>query len=208
MASNIDATKPATGAATTQSVRDNFLTAKNEISDLQLERLLRLESGNESTELFQQCAVSNTPQVVQFSAVRFINPNSTASFEFDSVNNEIVFNETGWYHVDLSLHVTRKTAGAGAADWSIFAQLKVPSGSFTNFQASRRVRTFDGTTADFKAFFQIGFVSKIEEAGTRLRWMQSCSDASKTVGIIGYPAAAPLPSSAGATFSIFRMGSL
>lgn len=208
MASNIDATKPATGAATTQSVRDNFATAKSEISDLQLSRLLRLESVNESTEIFQQCVVNNTPQVVQFSSVRFINPNSTASFEFDSVNNEIVIHEPGWYHVDLSLHVVRKVAGAGTSDWSIFAQLKVPAGSFTNFAASRRVKTFDGPVANFKDFFTISFVSKVEVADTRLRWMQSCDDVTKQVGIISYPAAAPLPSSSGATFSIFRMGSL
>lgn len=35
MTSNIDATKPTTGSATTQSVRDNFQTAKDEISALQ-----------------------------------------------------------------------------------------------------------------------------------------------------------------------------
>lgn len=35
MASNIDATKPTSGTATTQSVRDNFLAAKNEIEALQ-----------------------------------------------------------------------------------------------------------------------------------------------------------------------------
>lgn len=37
MASNIDSTKPATGAATTQSVRDNFGYAKEEIEALQTE---------------------------------------------------------------------------------------------------------------------------------------------------------------------------
>ena len=35
MSSNIDATKPAAGAATTQSVRDNFAAAKAEIEALQ-----------------------------------------------------------------------------------------------------------------------------------------------------------------------------
>lgn len=37
MASNIDETKPAEGNATTLSVRDNFATAKSEISELQIQ---------------------------------------------------------------------------------------------------------------------------------------------------------------------------
>jgi len=206
--SNIDPLVPASGNPTTQSVRDNFATAKAEIGDLQLPRVLRLEYFNESTEAFQACAVNDTPQVVQFTSTRFLNPAGTSVFEFDSVNNEIVMHETGWYHVDLNLHVVRKVAGAANVDWSVHAQLKVPSGSFTNFGVSRRIKTFDGAFANFKEFVTVSFVTQVTVADTRLRWMQACADVTKNMGIIAYAAVSPYPSAAGAVLSMHRLGSL
>lgn len=209
MASNIDATKPTTGTAATQSVRDNFLTAKNEISDLQQVRMIRLSSTDDVSSIFQQCAVNNVPQVVSFNQTTFNYPAGNAAFEFDSVNNEVIFKETGIYDVSVSLHVVRQVAGAGTADWSIHSQLKTPSGGvFTNFPSSLRLATFDGTVANFKRFVGISFKSVVTEANTRIRWMQSCTDVSKTVGIISYPAAGALPAAAGVIFSMHRIGGL
>lgn len=204
----IDATKPVTGSPTTQSVRDNFGIAKSEISDLQLARTLRLEFVNESTEVFQACAVNNVQQVVTFNAVRYINPNSAASFEFDSVNSEIQFNESGWYELSASMHIVRKTAGGGIADWAVNSQIKPPAGSFANLSGSLRTRSFDGTIANFKEFVGFSTILKVDVAGTRTRVMQTCSDVSKNVGIINYAAAAPLPSGPGIVLSIHRIGPL
>lgn len=208
MTSMIDATKPITGSPTTQSVRDNFAIAKSEISDLQLARVVRLESVNEATELFQACAVNNVQQVIQFNTVRYLNPNSAASFEFDSVNSEIQFNEAGWYNVSIAMHIVRKTAGASLADWAVNTQIKPPGGSFANLAGSMRTRSFDGTIANFKEFVGFSAILKVDAAGTRARVMQTCSDVTKNVGIISYPAVAPLPSGPGIVMSIIRIGSL
>lgn len=209
MASNIDATKPITGSPTTQSVRDNFATAKSEISDLQLVRAFRLTSVNDASELFQQCNVNNTPQIVQFNQETFIQPLDESSVEFDSVNNEVIYHEAGWYHVDVSIHVVRKTAGAGLATWTLHSQIKTPSsGVFVNYPAASRQLTFDGTIANYKQFVNASFVTRIDEPDSRLRWMQTCDDVTKTVGIIGYPAASPLPSVPGIIWSSHYLGAL
>jgi hypothetical protein len=208
MSSAIDATKPVTGTPTTQSVRDNFAAAKSEIEALQLAKVWRVLSANESVSITQYCAVANTPQVIAFNSELYKNPNTNAVFEFDSVNNEFIFHETGWYDCSLIVQGIRQTSGAPVIDWNIHAQLKVPSGSFTNFGASSRKKTFDGGSAAFKEFFTLAFIAKIEVAGTRLRWMQTATDATKDTGIISYPAAGSLPSAAGATFSVEKIGAL
>ena len=209
MSSNIDATKPVTGSPTTQSVRDNFLIAKNEISDLQLVRAFRLTSVNESAELFQACNVNNTPQVVLFNQETYIQTSDESSFEFDSVNNEIIYKEAGWYNAEISCHVVRKVAGASLATWTIHTQVKKPSvGSFVNFTAGARQFTFDGTIANYKQFLSFATLVKIEEANSRVRLMQTCDDVTKSVGIIGYAAVPPLPSTAGITWSSSRLGPL
>lgn len=209
MASNIDVTKPVTGNPTTQSVRDNFNYAKNEIEDLQQVRAIRLVAVNEAVESFQACAVNDVPQVIVFNQVVYVTPDSSASFEFDSVNNELLFHEIGWYDLHLSLHVVRKVAGATLADWSVHSELKLPSvGSFAKFPAGRRTRSFDGSIANFKSFFQISQSFQVTEAETKLRLMQTCTDVTKTIGVISYPATAALPSAAAATMSVTRLGAL
>lgn len=208
MTSAIDATKPVTGAPTTQSVRDNFAAAKSEIEQLQLAKIWRVLSVNESLSITQYCAVANTPQVVAFNSELYKNPNDNTVYEFDSVNSEFIFKETGWYDCKLIVQGIRQISGSPVVDWTIHAQLKPPSGSFANFAASSRKKTFDGGSAAFKEFFTIAFVAKIETAGTRLRWMQTATDATKDTGIISYPAASPLPSTAGATFSVEKIGNL
>jgi len=208
MASNIDEAVPPFGSATTAGVRANFLAAKEEITDLQLARILRLSSTDDLVEIFQQCAVNNTPQVVSFTGVTFINPASSESFEFDVLNNEIVFNETGWFNVTINCHVVRKIGGGGIADWSIHSQLKPPAGSFSNFPSSLRITSLTGDVANHKRFVDLSFVSRVLEVGTRLRWLQTCSDVTKEVGIISYPEAGVLPSAAGVVLSMHRIAEL
>jgi hypothetical protein len=208
MSSAIDATKPVTGTPTTQSVRDNFAAAKAEIEALQSAKVWRVLSVNESISITQYCAVANTPQVIAFNTELYKNPNDNTVYEFDSINSEFIFKEAGWYDCSLIVQGIRQTSGAPVIDWTIHAQLKVPAGSFANFNASSRKKTFDGGSAAFKEFFSLSFVAKIEEAGTRLRWMQTATDATKDTGIVSYPAASPLPSTAGATFSVEKIGDL
>lgn len=207
MTSAINTSYPTAGTASTQSVRDNFLAAKNEISDLQLARVIRVSSVNEATELFQPCAVNNTPQIVQFNQITFINPADLTCLEFDTVNNELIYKESGWYHVDLSAHVIRKTSG-GTVDWSIHSQYKEPSGSFANFAAGLRVMTLDGSVSNQRQFFAVSFIAKVNIAGTRFRWMQSCTDGTKNCGLVGNAASGAFPSSAGISWNTHKIGSL
>jgi len=207
MSSAIDATKPVAGSPTTQSVRDNFTAAKAEILDLQLVRSIRLASVNESAELFQPCSVNNTPQVIQLNQVTYVNPADLSALEFDSINNELIYKTTGWYHVDISVHVVRKTAGA-TVDWNLHTQVKVPSGSFTNVLAGLRTTTLDGSVANQRQFFALSLIYPVTVANTRVRLMQTCTDVTKNCGVIGYAAAAPLPSAAGVTWSTHRIGPL
>lgn len=208
MASNIDPLIPPFGNATTAGVRANFASAKTEIEDLQLARVLRLTSEDIALEIFQQCAVNNTKQKITFNGVSFINPNSAATFEFDIPNNEIVFNEAGWYDVSMNMHIVRKVGGSGLADWNVFSETKLPAGAFVAFPESRRVITFPADSVNYKRFIGFSVIAPVTEAGTRLRLMQECNDVTKQVGIIAYPAVGDMPSAAGITLSISRIGGL
>lgn len=61
MASNIDSSKPAEGAATTASVRDNFATAKSEISGLQFAATAFVEHTNDDA-IHAPLPASPTPE--------------------------------------------------------------------------------------------------------------------------------------------------
>lgn len=202
MASSIDTAIPPFGNPTTAGVRNNFSAAKNEIEHLQTAHFIRVQHVSESIEVFQQCAVSNVPQVIEFNQELF---NNGSVFTFDDPNNEIVIGETGWYGAMISYHVVRKVA-TGAVDFHIHSQLKTPSGSFTNFPGSLRSVTMPGSVANEKYFHTVAFISQITVAGTRLRWMQTTSDATKEVGIVTYPAAGSLPGAAGVSLSVWRIG--
>lgn len=207
MTSAINSNYPVTGTPTTQSVRDNFAAAKSEISSLQLARVIRVASVNESTEVFQACAVNNTPQVIVFNQITFVNPSDLTCLEFDTVNNELIYKEAGWYQVDISAHVIRKTAGA-TVDWNIHSQFKEPSGSFANFTGGLRSMTLDGSVDNQKQPFSTSFIAKVTVPNTRFRLMQTCTDVTKNCGVIGSAAAAPLPSSAGIVWNTFKIGAL
>lgn len=220
MASNIDTSVPVFGNATTASVRQNFAHAKAEIEALQTGKLaasaqdlidalevshvLRLASINETVEVFQQCATNDVGQVVQFNAELFNNPGS--SFEWDILNNEIVIKEAGWYNWNLSFHVVRKVA-TGPVDWTIWTQVKEPpAGAFSNYPASARRLTLQPDEANTKSFQSLAFNVHTPVANTRIRFMQACTDVTKQVGIIAYPAAGAYPSVAGLMLSIHRIG--
>lgn len=207
MTSAINANYPVTGNPTTQSVRDNFAAAKSEISDLQKVRAIRVMSVNDSAELFQPCVTNNVLQLVTFNSVTFVNPADLSSIEFDDTNDELIYKETGWYHVDMSAHVVRKI-GVGALDWFICSQIKLPSGSFSNFSGGLRVMTLDADVANHKRFISASFDYPVTVANTRVRWMQACSDVTKNCGIIGYAASAPYPSAAGIQWNTHRLGPL
>lgn len=208
MTSAIDATKPITGSPTTQSVRDNFLLAKNEITDLQLVKALRLAHSAPTVEIFQQCAVNNTPQVIQFNQLTFKSPNDTTVFDFDDGLDEIIFTKSGWFSVSVSVHIARKINAGADATWSIHSQLKEPAGSFSDFPDSLRRFTLAAGTATASRFVTVAFVSRAPVAGSRLRWMQTCSDVTREVGVISLPPAAPLPGAPGIIFSIERLGDI
>jgi hypothetical protein len=209
MSSAIDATKPVTGTPTTQSVRDNFAAAKSEIEALQMAKVLRIASTNEVTAVEQLCVASGTPQVIAFNQTTYKNPNDNTIYEFDSINNEVIFHQVGWYNVSITVQGIRKIAGGGDVDWTIHSELKVPAGSFAPVQASGRRKTFDtSSSALFKEFFTVSFVAQIATAGSRLRWMQTASLNTKDVGISSYPASGSMPSCAGVTLSIHKIAEL
>lgn len=208
MTSAIDPSKPISGNPTTQSVRDNFLAAKNEIDDLQLSKILRLSHAAPTTEIFQQITASDTLQVIQFNQQTFLNPNDTSVYEWDSVNNEIIFHQTGWYAASVSIHVDRKIASGADATFHIWSQLKVPAGSFSNFPDSLRSRTIPATSAVSRNFSTIAFVSKIMVADSRLRWVQATNDATKQIGIVSYPPTGIYPGAPGIIFSVEKLGEL
>lgn len=220
MASNIDALVPVFGNATTASVRQNFAHAKTEIEALQIGKLdasaqadinalevahvFRLASIHETVEVFQQCAANDVGQVVQFNTQLFNNP--ADSFEWDILNNEIIIKRAGWYNWNLSFHVVRKIA-AGAVDWTLWTQVKEPpAGAFSNFPASSRRLTLQPDEANSKAFQSLSFNVHTPVENTRIRFMQACTDVTKQVGIITYPAAGAYPSVAGLMLSIHRIG--
>lgn len=220
MASNINADLPAFGNATTASVRQNFAHAKSEIEALQTGKLnasaqadidalevahvFRLASVHETVEVFQQCATNDVGQVVQFNTELFNNP--ADSFEWDILNNEIIIKKAGWYNWNLSFHVVRKIA-TGAVDWTLWTQVKEPpASSFSNFPASSRRLTLQPDEANSKAFQSLSFNVHTPVANTRIRFMQACTDVTKQVGIITYPAAGGYPSVAGLMLSIHRIG--
>lgn len=220
MASNIDTSVPVFGNATTASVRQNFAHAKSEIEALQTGKLnataqadidalgvahvFRLASIHETVEVFQQCATNDVGRVVQFNTQLFNNP--ADSFEWDILNNEIIIKKAGWYNWNLSFHVVRKIA-TGAVDWTIWTQVKEPSaGAFSNFPASSRRLTLQPDEANSKAFQSLSFNVHTPVANTRIRFMQACTDVTKQVGIITYPAVGAYPSVAGLMLSIHRIG--
>lgn len=207
MTSAINASNPTAGTATTQSVRDNFLTAKNEIGDLQKVRAIRVSSINESAEIFQPCVTNNVQQVITFNQVTFVNPADLSSLEFDDTNDEMIYKETGWYHVDFAAHVVRKV-GVGAIVWNLNSQIKLPTGSFANFTGGLRTMTLDADVSNHRIFVGMSFVYPVTVAGTRVRWMQACTDVTKNCGVIGYAAASPLPSAPGAVWNTHRLGPL
>lgn len=207
MSSAINETFPTAGNATTQSVRDNFATAKSEISDLQKVRAIRVASINESAEIFQPCLTNNVLQLITLNSVTFVNPADLSILEFDLVNSELIYKETGWYHVDISAHVVRKT-GVGTIDWNLCSQIKLPAGSFTNFAGGLRTLTLDSDVANHKHLFVTSFIYPVTVANTRVRLMQACTDVTKNCGVIGYAAAAPYPSAAGITWNSHRIGPL
>lgn len=236
MASNIDASLPVFGNATTASVRQNFAHAKAEIEALQTGKLnasaqaeidaletgklnataqadidalevahvFRLASIHETLEVFQQCATNDVGQVVQFNTQLFNNP--ADSFEWDILNNEIIIKKAGWYNWSLGFHVVRKIA-TGAVDWTIWTQVKEPPAlSFSNFPASSRRLTLLPDEANSKSFKSLSFNVRTPVANTRIRFMQACTDVTKQVGIIAYPAVGNYPSLAGLMLSIHRIG--
>lgn len=208
MTSAIDATKPVTGEPTTQSVRDNFTAAKSEISYLQTPRLLRAANVAPTTEIFQPCVTNNTPQVIEFNQETFKAPSDTSVFEWDSVNNEFVFSEAGWYQSSISLQLVRKVNSGSDANWALHSQLKVPAGSFTNFAHSLRQRTLAAGTANVNVTMTVAFVSKIDVAGTRLRWMQTCTDVTRNVGVVSSAPVGVLPGAPGVVFSVHKIYTL
>lgn len=207
MTSAIDTSKPVTGTPTTQSVRDNFVAAKNEILDLQKVRAIRVMSINESAEIFQPCVTNNVPQLVTLNSVSFVNPADLSAIEFDLTNSELIYKETGWYHVDLSAHVVRKV-GVGAIDWFLHAQIKLPAGSFANFAGGLRMITLDADVVNHKRFVSASFIYPVTVANTRARFMQACTDVTKNCGIIGYAATGAFPSAAGISWNSHRIGPL
>lgn len=203
MASDIDVAVPPFGNATTAGVRANFAAAKAEIEDLQRAYVLRLGSINELSEIFQQCTVNDVGQPVQFNTQLFNNP--PAAFTWDSVNHEIVIEQAGWYSWALAFHIVRKVS-TGAVDWTIWAQVKEPlAGSFSNYAGSGRRISLPADEANGKLFQTLAFSVHTPIGGTRIRFMQACTDVSKQVGIISYPAAGNYPSISGVMLSINRI---
>jgi len=203
MSSNINPAIPPFGTPTTSGVRENFLAAKNEIEDLQTAKLIRCASGNESVEGFQACAVNNVPQLIVFNQQIF---NNGSVFTFDSLNSEFVISETGWYGASISYQVVRKIAGGGIADFIIHSQLKEPAGAFTAFPGGARYTSLSGSVANQKQYGSFAFVSRITVSGTRIRWMQTCTDVSREVGVVSYPVSGDVPSAPAIQFSIWKLG--
>lgn len=203
MASNINASVPPFGNATTSAVRENFAAAKAEIEALQLSRVLRLGSIHETVEIFQQCATNDVGQPVQFNTQLFNNP--VGAFTWDSVNHEIVIEKAGWYSWMLAFHIVRKV-GTGAVDWTIWAQVKEPPAiSFSNFPGSARRISLAADEANGKMFQTLAFSVHTPVDGTRVRFLHACTDVTKQVGIISYPASGGYPSVAGVMLSINRI---
>jgi len=203
MASNINVAIPPLGSPTTAGVRGNFATAKTEIEAMQLARVLRLAYRNEGIEGFQQCVTTDVAQVVTFNTEIFNHP--AGSFTWDSLNSEIIINEPGWYSWQVNLHVTRKVATSNV-NWSIWSQVKEPPAAvFSNYVGAGRSMTLIPDATNNKHFLSFGFDVHTPVAGTRIRFMQATSDASKQVGIISYPATGIYPSMAGIMMSIHRL---
>ncbi len=202
MASNIDTAIPPFGNPTTAGVRQNFVAAKEEIEDLQTAKVLRLQHVNDSVKTLQQITASNTQQVIIFNQELF---NNGGIYTFDSINNEVVFAEPGWYQASINFHVERQLVGA-AVDFLVHTELKTPEGEWTDFPASMRVVTLDGAVANHKDFRAVAFVSNIQVANTRMRFLQAVTDHTKVVGICSYPAfGVNLPGAAGISFSVHKI---
>lgn len=202
MASNIDVAIPPLGSPTTAGVRANFSAAKAEIDELQTAKAIRLQYVATGVELFQQCAVSNVQQPIIFNEMVY---NNGAAFNYDAPNGEIEFIKAGYYSILASFQMVRKV-GAGSCDWAIHAELKPPAGSFTDFAGSTRIMTLESAVANYKDWRTYTVTARIAEDGTKLRWQQLTTDASKQVGIISYPASGDLPSAAGFVLSIRKAG--
>jgi len=219
MASNINVAVPVFGKATTASVRQNFVhakaeiealqtgklnaTAQDEINALKLANVLRLGNINETVEVFQRCTTNDVGQVVQFNTQLF--NSHTDVFEWDILNNEIVIKKAGWYSWMLSFHVVRKI-GTGAVDWTLWAQTKEPpAGTFSNFPGSGRRLSLAADEANGKAFQSLGFAVHTPVDNTRVRFMHACTDVTKDVGLISYPASGSYPSIAGVMLSIHQI---
>lgn len=219
MASNINPAFPVFGSPTTASVRTNFQHAKEEIEALQTGKLaataqaeinalktpslITLVGSNDVSEIFQQCLINDTLQVVQFTAETL--NNKAAQYSWDIASHEIVFITPGFYSLSLAFHVGRKIA-TGAADWTLWAQSKEPpSSSYVNVPgAARRIST--PLEANSKIPGALVFNTKITVANTRIRFVQACSDVTKQVGVISYPAAGIYPA-VGTLLSVHKIGS-
>lgn len=206
MTSLIDVTKPIAGNPTTQSVRDNFAAAKNEIESLQLARTLRLAHVATTVEIFQQVASDNTLQVIQFNQTTFKNPNDNTIFEFDAGNNEIILHETGWYNFSVSVHIDRKTTSGADATWSFWTQLKPPLGSFSDFPDSLRKVTLQASAGITNRFVGFSIVSRSTVADSRLRLVQAASDATRQLGVVSYPPTGIYPGAPGIIVSLQKIG--
>jgi hypothetical protein len=208
MTSTIDATKPITGNPTTQSVRDNFASAKAEIESLQLARVFRLAHVAPTVEIFQQCAVNDVAQVIQFNQQTFKNPNDNSVYELDVANHEIIFHQTGWYSFSVSIHIDRKSTSGADATWAAWSQLKLPAGAFTDFPDSLRKRTMAASAAIQSQFVGLTTISRITVADSRLRIVQACSDVSKQIGVVSYPPVGVYPSAPGIIMCLDKLGDL
>ena len=202
MASDINVAIPPLGNPTTSGVRNNFSAAKSEIEELQTSRCIRLQHVSESVEVFQQCAVSDTQQIIQFNQELF---NNGGVFMYDNLLHEVTIMEPGYYCVLVNFQVVRKLTGT-LADFIIHAELKPPAGSFTDFPGSARIMSISGAEANYKNWRAYTVMTRIPEAGYKVRWLQSTNDASKQIGIVSYPPSGGGPSAAGIVFTAFKVG--
>lgn len=203
MTSAIDPSKPVFGNPTTASVRNNFQHAKDEIEQLQAGRILRVASVSESVEIFQQCAVNDVGQVVEFNQVAL--DTTGGQFEFDSLNNAITIAEPSAYSWHTNIQIIRKI-GTSDLDWSLWIQTLVPGGSWTNFAGSRKIVTLPADLANAKLPVSFGNDIKITVAGTKIRFMQACTNVTKQVGIVSIPPSGSYPSSSGIILNLHALG--
>lgn len=204
MPSDINPLYPAFGAATTTSVRQNFSAAKSEIEDLQLGKILRIASVSESVEVFQQCAVNDVGQVIEFNQLSF--DSSGGVFGYDSVSNAVVIATPSAYSWQLNAQIVRKV-GTLDVDWSVWIQTLLPGGTWTNYAGSRKIVTLPADFANSKVPVSFGNDVLITVAGTKIRFMQACTNVTKQCGIVSYPPSGNYPSTSGVILNLHRLGS-